>query len=631
MENVEESAWEWLNKNQLSYDIWNKKYRKDEGEDFEQWLDRVSGGDKEIRDLIKEKKFLFGGRILAGRGIIDRKQTLSNCYVLPSPEDNLESIFNVASMMARTYSTGGGCGINISKLRPKDSIVHNAASTTTGPTSFMEFYSHVTGLIGQNNRRGALLIAMDCHHPDIEEFINLKTKQGVCEKANISVMVTDDFMRAVENNQNWTTRFNSSQTGVIEKTFKARDLLKLLAQRNWEWAEPGILYWDRITGYNLNDNNPNYKLEATNPCGELPLQAGNACLLGSINLSEFVLNPFTASSKFDLDSFINTVGKAVYALNQVLDEGIQLHPLKIQRDMTYSWRPIGLGTMGLADMLIKLGIRYGSEESVKVLEPIYREMAIAAIKASISLAKKMGCYLECDKQLLCSSNFIKNLKLDDNTLRDLQEYGLYNSQLLTCAPTGSIATLLETSTGVESNFALKYYRKTQSLNNSDTFYEVNAKIVTDYHNITGDNTIPDYFVESKDINPIDRIKVQSILQKYIDNSISSTINLPEEATIEDIYNIYIEAWKYGLKGCTVYRQHCYREGILSTNNSSKKESESSSNELARGYIIPASNKWIGLKRTLTTGCGSLHCTAYFDTQNGELRECYLSKGSTGGW
>ena len=513
------TAEEWLNGNQLSLDIWNKKYRVG-NEDFEQWLDRVSGGDKEIRDLIKEKKFLFGGRILAGRGIIDRKQTLSNCYVLPSPEDNLESIFNVASMMARTYSTGGGCGINISKLRPKDSIVHNAASTTTGPTSFMEFYSHVTGLIGQNNRRGALLIAMDCHHPDIEEFINLKTKQGVCEKANISVMVTDDFMRAVENNQNWTTRFDSPQTGVIEKTFKARDLLKLLAQRNWEWAEPGILYWDRITGYNLNDNNPNYKLEATNPCGELPLQAGNACLLGSINLSEFVLNPFTADSKFDLDSFINTVRKAICALNQVLDEGIQLHPLKIQRDMTYGWRPIGLGTMGLADMLIKLGLRYGSEESIKVLESIYREMAIAAIKASISLAKKMGCYLECDEQLLCSSNFIKNLKLDDNTLRDLQEYGLYNSQLLTCAPTGSIATLLETSTGVEPNFALEYTRKTQSLNGKDSYYKVSAKIVKDFTAIKGLATLPDYFVESKDIKPIDRIKVQEVLQKYIDNSIN---------------------------------------------------------------------------------------------------------------
>lgn len=513
------TAEEWLNGNQLSLDIWNKKYRVG-NEDFEQWLDRVSGGDKEIRDLIKEKKFLFGGRILAGRGVTDRKQTLSNCYVLPSPEDNLESIFNVASMMARTYSTGGGCGINISKLRPKDSIVHNAASTTTGPTSFMEFYSHVTGLIGQNNRRGALLIAMDCHHPDIEEFINLKTKQGVCEKANISVMVTDDFMRAVENNQDWTTRFDSSQTGVIEKPFKARELLKLLAQRNWEWAEPGILYWDRITGYNLNDNNPNYKLEATNPCGELPLQAGSACLLGSINLSEFVLNPFTSVSEIDYESLSKTTREAVIELNKVLDENIPLHPLKIQRDITYMWRPIGLGTFGMADMLIKLGIRYGSPESIEILEKVYKNIATVAVATSLELAKKYGCFPSCNKDLISNSSFIKSLDLPTKLLKDIKTHGLYNSQLLTCAPTGSTATMLEVSTGVEPNFALEYTRKTQSLDGKDTYYRVDAKIVKDFTSVKGLATLPEYFVESKDIKPIDRIKVQGVLQKYIDNSIN---------------------------------------------------------------------------------------------------------------
>lgn len=559
---------EWLNGNQLSLDIWHKKYQVN-GEDFEHWLDRVSGGNKQIRDLIKAKKFLFGGRILAGRGVLTNKQTLSNCYVLPIPEDNLESIFDVAKMMAKTYSTGGGCGINVSHLRPKDSVVHNAAKTTTGPTSFMELYSFVTGLIGQNNRRGALMISIDCKHPDIEEFINLKSKQGVCEKANISVMVTDDFMEAVMQDRDWVTEFTSEETETITKIFRARDLLKLLAKRNWEWAEPGILYWDRITHYNINNNNPDYKLVGTNPCGEIPLQAGGACLLGSINLSEFIVNPFTPEAKIDLDSLIDAVNIAVIGLNEALDENIPTHPLEIQRETARNWRAIGLGTMGLADMLIKLGITYGSGKSLDIADSIYKTIAKTAVEASTDLAMKYGSFPKCDNEKVVNSSFIKALGLDDEAIRRIRKYGLRNCQLLTCAPTGSTATMLETSTGVEPNFALHYTRRTQSLNGKDTYYEVNAKIVDDYVNTVskhrGDTVvIPNYFVESKDIAPIDRIKMQGALQQWIDNSISSTVNLPKEATVNDVYNVYVEAWKYGLKGVTVYRSGCYREGILMT-------------------------------------------------------------------
>ena len=556
---------EWLGNNQLSLDIWNKKYRVD-NETFEQWLDRVSGGTEEVKELIRAKKFLFGGRILAGRGVLKRKQTMSNCYVLPMPEDNLESIFETARMMARTYSTGGGCGVNVSKLRPKDSIVHNAAKSTTGPTSFMELYSFVTGLIGQNNRRGALMISLDCHHPDIEEFINLKSKQGVCEKANISVMVTDDFMQAVLEDKDWATEFDSPETGKITKTFKAKELLKLLAKRNWEWAEPGILYWDRIKSYNMNNNNPDYQLVGTNPCGEIPLQGGGACLLGSINLSEFVVNPFTDKAYIDYESLEEAVSIAVLGLNQALNENIYTHPLEIQRETARDWRAIGLGTMGLADMLIKMGRTYGSEDAIALTKSVYEDIAIIAVMSSLELAKVNGCFPKCNKELLVNSSFIQALNLPENILKDIRTYGLHNSQLLTCAPTGSIATMLQVSTGVEPNFALKYTRKTQSLNGKDTYYDVNAKIVEDFFAVPakGLATLPDYFVESKDIAPIDRIKMQGVLQKWIDNSISSTINLPESATIDDVYNIYIEAWKHGLKGCTIYRQGCNREGILTT-------------------------------------------------------------------
>lgn len=562
---------EWLSENQLSLDIWHKKYQVN-GETFEEWLDRVSGGNKDVRELIKDKKFIFGGRILASRGVTGRRVTYSNCYVITPPEDNIESIFNTAAKLARTYSYGGGCGIDISNLRPKGAIVHNAAKSTSGAVSFMDLYSQVTGLIGQAGRRGALMISISCKHPDIEEFINLKTKQGVCEKANISIRVSDDFMEAAIHDEDWITEFTSEETGTITKAFKARDLLKLLAKRNWEWAEPGMLYWDRITGYNMLNNDERFSYAGVNPCAEEPLPAGGSCLLGSINLSEFVLNPFTKEAVIDYSSLVDAVKKAVRALNDVLDEGAALHPLEEQRNSVRNWRQIGLGTMGLADMLIKLGLTYGSVSALGMAQEVYKTIAQAAVGESLSLAIDKGMYPECNPKLLAESSFINSIGLPQSVIEDISKYGLHNSQLLTCAPTGSIATMLQVSTGVEPNFALKYTRKTQSLNGKDTYYDVNAKIVEDFYDshfmcTEGRHNglpLPDYFVESKDIAPIDRIKMQGVLQKYTDASISSTINLPKEATVDDVYNIYIEGWKNGLKGVTVYRSGCYREGILTT-------------------------------------------------------------------
>jgi ribonucleoside-diphosphate reductase alpha chain len=556
---------EWLSENQLSLDIWHKKYQVN-GETFEEWLDRVSGGNKDVRELIKDKKFIFGGRILASRGVTGRRVTYSNCYVITPPEDNIESIFNTAAKLARTYSYGGGCGIDISNLRPKGAIVHNAAKSTSGSVSFMDLYSQVTGLIGQAGRRGALMISISCKHPDIEEFINLKTKQGVCEKANISIRVSDDFMEAAIHDEDWITEFTSEETGTITKTFKARDLLKLLAKRNWEWAEPGMLYWDRITGYNMLNNDERFSYAGVNPCAEEPLPAGGSCLLGSINLSEFVLNPFTNEATIDYSSLVDAVKKAVRALNDVLDEGAALHPLEEQRNSVRNWRQIGLGTMGLADMLIKLGLIYGSVSALGMTQEVYETIAQAAVGESLSLAIDKGMYPECNPKLLAESSFINSIGLPQSVIEDISKYGLHNSQLLTCAPTGSIATMLQVSTGVEPNFALHYTRRTQSLNGEDTYYEVDAKIVEDFFATPskGLATLPSYFVESKDIAPIGRIKMQGVLQKYTDASISSTINLPKEATVDDVYNIYIEGWKNGLKGVTVYRSGCYREGILTT-------------------------------------------------------------------
>ena len=261
----DKEALKWLGESSLSYDIWNNKYRQD-NESFEEWLNRVSNKDARLKKLIFEKKFIFGGRILANRGLDKKgkKITLSNCYVISSPEDNLESIFETATKLARTYSYGGGCGVDVSKLRPKNSKVNNAAKSTSGCTSFMDFYSYVTGLIGQEGRRGALMLSIDCTHPDLEEFINLKSDLNKCTKANISVKVSNDFMKAVEENSTWKLSFNNGDE-LIEKTVNARDIFKLLAQRNWEMAEPGILYWDNICNYNMLDKDPNFSYASTNP------------------------------------------------------------------------------------------------------------------------------------------------------------------------------------------------------------------------------------------------------------------------------------------------------------------------------------------------------------------------------
>lgn len=576
---------EWLNNNDLSLTIYNKKYRNG-NETFEEFLDRISANNTSVKALIKDKKFIFGGRILSSRGVTDRKVTYSNCYVIAPPEDNIESIFDCCRKLARTYSYGGGCGIDISKLRPNGALVHNAAKSTCGPVGFMDLFSQTTNTIGQAGRRGALMISLDVRHPDVEEFIDCKTDLNRVQYANISVRVSNDFMQAVEKDEDYilhwpcdmtiskkeadaldynTLTFVETTSGpVYLKKIKAKDLFNKLARNNWDYAEPGMLFWDRIENYNIINNDSDFKYAGTNPCAEEPLPAGGSCLLGSLNLSEFVLWPFTDKAQIDWDSLEEATRLAVRALNLVLVEGVTLHPLKEQQNSVSQWRQIGLGTMGLADCLIKLGIKYGSKESIEAIDKIYRMIATDSVMESLDMAKEYGCYPACKKELLTKSSFIENLNLPTDVLKDIEKYGLYNSQLLTCAPTGSIGTMFGCSTGIEPQFALKYTRKTQSLEGKDTYFQVNAQIVEDYIKATNSEDLSDYFVSSADINPIDRVNVQSALQRYIDASISSTINLPKEATIEQVANIYMEAWKKGLKGVTIYRSGGKRDAVLST-------------------------------------------------------------------
>lgn len=261
---------QWLGEsNKLGIDIWHNKYQHN-NETFEEWLRRVSGGNQDVEDLIVEKKFLPGGRILSNRGVTDSKVTYSNCYVISPPEDNIESIYDCCKNLARTYSYGGGCGIDISKLAPAGAKVHNQARSTSGAVSFMETFSQVTAQIGQNGRRGALMISIDCHHPDLLEFIDIKTKPDSVTKANISVKVTDDFMQAVKDDREWVMSFTRPETGeTITKVERAVDIFNKLCQNNWDWAEPGILFWDRIENWNLLSNNDEFHYAGTNPCAKL--------------------------------------------------------------------------------------------------------------------------------------------------------------------------------------------------------------------------------------------------------------------------------------------------------------------------------------------------------------------------
>lgn len=266
---------EWLGEqNTLGIDIWKRKYQY-EDETFDAWLDRVSGGDEDVKRLIKEKKFLFGGRILANRELKRKgvRTTYSNCYVVSSPEDNIESIFDAAKKLAKTYSYGGGCGIDVGNLAPRGATIHNAAKRTTGAVSFMDLYSLVTGLIGQENRRGALMISLPCDHPDLEEFIGVKTDLNKVTKANISVRITDEFMQAVKDNTDWEMSFTREATGeTIIKKVPARELFRKMAATNWDYAEPGMLFWDRIENYNLLNTNPYFRFTTVNPCAGLRLK-----------------------------------------------------------------------------------------------------------------------------------------------------------------------------------------------------------------------------------------------------------------------------------------------------------------------------------------------------------------------
>ena len=616
---------EWLGKdNVLGINIWKNKYQF-ENETFEEWLNRVSDGNEDIKDMIVNKRFLFGGRILANRGLdkLGKKVTYSNCYVL-SVDDSIESIYKACSDLARTFSYGGGVGIDISKLRPVNSYVNNTARKTSGACSFMDTFSQVTETIGQNGRRGALMLSMDCTHPEIIDFINIKTDLNRVTKANISVRITDDFMKAVKNDEDWELYFKTEHE-EIKKIVKAKDIFKLLCKNNWDYAEPGILFWDRIKNYNILSEDENFEYAGVNPCAEEPLPDGGSCLLGALNLSAYVEN-----KEFNFDLFKEDICKAVKGLNEVLDQGLPLHPLAIQRETVRDYRQIGLGVMGIADMLIKMEIKYDTDEALKLCDTIGYTLTNTALKSSALLAKEYGAYPKYDKHSILSSDFVLQ-NAESDTYELIIKYGLRNSQLLTIAPTGSISTMIEVSGGIEPIFSFSYTRKTESLHGEDKYYKVYTKIVKEYmeeNNLKEEEELPDFFVNAQTIDPFKRVEMQGIWQTSIDASISSTINLPNEATVEDVEKLYMYAWETGCKGLTIYRDGCARSGVLTLDN--KKEEEEEVKELRRGEWKSLADDTYYVKRKLVIGCGTLKLFIGYSPSEQTIQDLYIVKSGQGG-
>lgn len=591
---------------ELGEDIWKKKYQRN-GESFEDWLERVSGGDTQVAQLIVDKKFLFGGRILSNRGITDRGVTYSNCYVIEPPHDSIEGIYEAAMKLARTFSYGGGCGVDISTLRPKGAEVHNAALTTSGAVSFMDVLEQTARVIGQNGRRGALMISMDSSHPDIHDFIDAKLDNKL-EKCNISVRMSDDDM---ENKP---------------------DILDHIALNNYDWAEPGILYWDTIKRYNLLDEFANFEYAGVNPCAEEPLPAGGSCLLGALNLSEFVENPFTDKAAFNIPEFKSAVRIAIRALNDVLDEGLELHPLEEQRNSVRDWRQIGLGIMGFADMLLKMSCQYDSARALDIIDMVGKTLVNTGLEESALLAMDTEPFPECDLRLILASTFITVLRnsnvIEDNTIDLIKRYGLRNSQLFTIAPTGSISTMLGVSGGVEPIFATHYTRKTQSLHGEDVYYNVYTPIIQkmiDTGVISEENVST--IATAQNIDPFDRVTIQAQWQRFIDASISSTVNVTNDTTVETIRDLYQAAWEEGCKGLTIYRAGCKKEGVLVVDTPKEQTMEDTIHIPITDTSI---DNCVAYGTQLTTGCGSLWMSVYFHKKTGQLCHIFLDKGSTGG-
>ncbi len=506
-------------------------------------------------------KYLPAGRITAGAGT-GRSVTLFNCFVMGTVPDNMAGIFEGLKEAALTMQQGGGIGYDFSTIRPKGAEVKGVAADASGPLSFMDVWDAMCRTImSAGSRRGAMMATMRCDHPDIEGFIEAKRDPARLRMFNLSVLVTDPFMAAVKADGPWDLVFD----GKVYRTLKARDLWNKIMKSTFEFAEPGVIFIDRINAM----NNLNYceTIAATNPCGEQPLPPYGACLLGSINMATLVTHAFELQAELSLAALDDLVRLAVRMMDNVVDAS--RFPLPEQAAEAKAKRRIGLGVTGLADALLMLGLRYGSEAAAIQTELWMKAIARAAYLGSVDLAKEKGAFPLFDADKYLESGTM--LQMDDDVRDAIRKHGIRNALLTSIAPTGTISLYAgNVSSGIEPVFAYAYTRKVLQKDGSRTEEEVVDYAVRLWREKNGNKPLPDYFVNAQILPPLDHVRMQAAAQKWVDSSISKTINCPEDISFDDFQQVYMAAWDQGCKGCTTYRPNDVTGSVLSVSETSDK-------------------------------------------------------------
>ena len=515
-------------------------------------------------DALSDFKFLPAGRITAGAGT-ERSVTLFNCFVMGTIPDSMGGIFDMLKEAALTMQQGGGIGYDFTTIRPKGAKVKGVAADASGPLSFMDVWDAMCRTImSAGSRRGAMMATMRCDHPDILDFITAKRDPARLRMFNVSVLVTDAFMDAVKSDGSWDLVFE----GEVFQTMKAMDLWDQIMSSTFEFAEPGVIFIDRIN----KANNLSYceTIAATNPCGEQPLPPYGACLLGSINMARLVSKPFAKGANLDEAGMADLVATAVRMMDNVVDAS--RFPLEAQRREAEAKRRIGLGVTGLADALLMVGLRYGSEEAAAQTEIWMHQIARAAYLASVELAKEKGAFPLFDAEGYLASGAMQQMDAD---VRDaIAEHGIRNALLTSIAPTGTISLYAgNVSSGIEPVFAYAYTRKVLQKDGSKTEEEVIDYAVQMWRDKMGDAELPNYFVNAQTLAPLEHVRMQAAAQKWVDSSISKTINCPEDISFEAFKDVYMAAWDQGCKGCTTYRPNAVTGSVLSVSSESEKTPE----------------------------------------------------------
>lgn len=565
----------------IAEQIWDMKYRLKTADDEpidacveESWrrvakdLARVEAEpgiwEEKFYAALEDFKFLPAGRIAAGAGT-QRKVTLFNCFVMGTVPDDMGGIFDMLKEAALTMQQGGGIGYDFSTIRPKGALVKGVAADASGPLSFMDVWdSMCRTIMSAGSRRGAMMATLRCDHPDIEDFIAAKSDPARLRMFNVSVLVTDPFMAAVKADDDWDLVFE----GRIYKTLSARKLWDQIMQSTYEFAEPGVIFIDRIN----QANNLSYceTIAATNPCGEQPLPPYGACLLGSINLARLVEAPFERGAQLSAAALQDLVATAVRMMDNVVDASN--FPLEAQALEARNKRRIGLGVTGLADALLMLGLRYGSEAAARQTEDWLHAIARAAYLASVQLAKEKGAFPLFEADPYLASGAMQGM--DEDVRAEIATHGIRNALLTSIAPTGTISLYAgNVSSGIEPVFAYAYTRKVLQKDGSRSEEEVLDYAVQMWRDKFGDADLPDYFVNAQTLAPKDHVKMQAAAQKWVDSSISKTINCPEDISFEAFKEVYSAAYESGCKGCTTYRPNAVTGSVLSVSESSETTPE----------------------------------------------------------